>query len=112
MGTRPLAPARQGEYELRIPHYQAAIPQDPYLPGIYLDLGLAYFKLKKLPEAASAFDRATQADPASFRARVLLGMSYYGTHRYDAAAADRHPWKGSATRPLAYSTFSTPLTMA
>ena len=79
--------ARQGKYELAIPHYRAAIALDPHLPGIYLNLGLAYFKLSKLREAASALEQAIKADPTSFQARVLLGMSYYGSRRFDAAAA-------------------------
>jgi len=33
--------ARQGKYELAIPHYRAAIALDPQLPGIHLNLGLA-----------------------------------------------------------------------
>ena len=47
--------AREGKHELAIPHYRAAIALDPHLPGIYLNLGLAYMKLNKFPEAASAF---------------------------------------------------------
>src|SRR5271157_6338641 len=52
-----LALARQKKYELAIPHYRAAIALDPHLPGIYLNLGLAYFKLDRLPEAASALEQ-------------------------------------------------------
>ncbi|MGD0012834.1 MAG: tetratricopeptide repeat protein, partial [Bryobacteraceae bacterium] len=81
-----LALAREGKYELAIPHYRTAIALDSRLPGVYLNLGLAYFKLNRLPDAASAFEQAIKADPASFQARVLLGMSYYGCRRFDAAA--------------------------
>src|ERR1035438_1376536 len=44
--------AREGKYELAIAHYRAAIALDPRLPGIYLNLGLAYMKLNKFPDAA------------------------------------------------------------
>ena len=54
----------------------------PILPGLYLNLGLAYFKSKRLPEAATAFEEAVRADSSSFQARALLGMSYYGSARY------------------------------
>ena len=59
----------------------------PKLPGLYLNLGLAYFKSKRLPEAAKAFEEAVRADGSSFQARALLGMSYYGCARYADAAA-------------------------
>src|ERR1039457_7074211 len=78
--------AREGKYELAIPHYRAAIALDPHLPGIYLNLGLAYMKLNKFPDAATALEGAAQADPSSFQARVLLGMSYYACRRFDGAA--------------------------
>lgn len=81
-----LALAREGKYQLAIPHYRAAIALDPHLPGIYLNLGLAYFKLDKFPEAAGAFEQAAKADPGGFQPRVLLGMSYFGCRRFDAAA--------------------------
>jgi tetratricopeptide (TPR) repeat protein len=48
--------AREGKYELAIPHYRAAIALDPHLPGIHLNLGLAYVKLNKFPDAASALE--------------------------------------------------------
>src|SRR5208283_5875570 len=49
--------AREGKYELAIPHYRAAIALDPHLPGIYLNLGLAYVKLNQFPDASSALER-------------------------------------------------------
>src|SRR5450759_5637992 len=67
--------AREGKYELAIPQYRAAIALDPHLPGLYLNLGLAYVKLNKFPDAAAALELAATADPSSFQARVLLGMS-------------------------------------
>ena len=83
-----LALARDGKYQLAIPHYRAAIALDPRLPGIFLNLGLAYFKLNRFSDAAAAFEQATKADPAGFQPRVLLGMSYYGCRRFDAAAVE------------------------
>lgn len=78
--------AQEGKYDLAIQHYKAAIRLDPHLPGVYLNLGLAYFKSKRLVEAAAAFEQAVQADSGSFQARTLLGMSYYGSAKYAAAA--------------------------
>ncbi len=78
--------ARDGQYDLAIEHYQAALRLDRHLPGLYLNLGLAYFKSKRLPEAATAFEEAVRADGSSFQAHALLGMSYYGCSRYADAA--------------------------
>ncbi len=85
--ARGTALAREGKYDLAIQHYKAAVRLDSKLPGIYLNLGLAYFKSKRLPEAAAAFEEAVKADSGSFQARALLGMSYYGSARYKDAAA-------------------------
>src|SRR5215472_4592210 len=79
--------AREGKYQLAIQHYQAALKLDSHLPGLYLNLGLAYFKSQQLPEAAKALEEAVRADGSSFQARALLGMSYYGCARYADAAA-------------------------
>jgi tetratricopeptide (TPR) repeat protein len=85
--ARGTALAREGKYEPAIQHYKAALRLDSHLPGLYLNLGLAYFKSKRLPEAATAFEKAVRADGGSFQARALLGMSYYGCKRYAEAAA-------------------------
>ena len=85
--TRGAELAREGKYELAIEHYKAALRLDSHLPGLYLNLGLAYFKSKRLAEAAGAFEEAVRADGSSFQARALLGMSYYGCARYEDAAA-------------------------
>jgi tetratricopeptide (TPR) repeat protein len=84
--ARGAALAQEGKYDLAIQHYKAAIRLDSLLPGVYLNLGLAYFKSKRLPEAVSAFEEAVRADQGSFQARTLLGMSYYGSARYALAA--------------------------
>ena len=84
--ARGTALAHEGKYESAIQHYKAALRLDPHLPGLYLNLGLAYFKSKRLPEAATAFEEAVRADSNSFQARALLGMSYYGSARYADAA--------------------------
>src|SRR4051812_29435938 len=85
--ARGTALAREGKYDLAIQHYKTALHLDSHLPGLYLNLGLAYFKSKRLPEAATAFEEAVRADGNNFQARALLGMSYFGCMRYADAAA-------------------------
>ena len=76
--ARGTALAREGKYDLAIEHYKAALRLNPHLPGLQLNLGLAYFKSNHLREAAAAFEEAVRADSGNFQARALLGMSYYG----------------------------------
>jgi tetratricopeptide (TPR) repeat protein len=78
--------AREGKYTLAISHYRAASELDPALPGINLNIGLAYFKLNRFADAVPWFEKAVQSDPAGFQARVLLGMDYYGCRRFADAA--------------------------
>ena len=61
-----LALARDGKYELSLRHYRAALALDPALPGLHLNLGLAYFKLNRFSDAASQFEQATRSDPDNF----------------------------------------------
>lgn len=85
--ARGTALAREGEYDLAIEHYKGALRQNPHLPGLQLNLGLAYFKSNHPREAAAAFEEAVRTDSDSFQARALLGMSCYGAGRYRDAAA-------------------------
>ncbi len=55
------------------------------MPGIYLDLGLAYFKLGKFREAAAAFEKENAKAPSE-RVQTLLAMSYFGLRQYAEAA--------------------------
>ena len=80
--ARGTALAREGKYDLAIQHYKAALRLDPHLPGLYLNLGLAYFKSNQLPEAAAAFEEAVRADseqlpgPRSARNELLRLRPY------------------------------------
>src|ERR1035441_5625836 len=56
--ARGAAFARDGKYELAIQHYKAALRLDSAVPGLQLNLGLAYFKSNHLREAAAAFEEA------------------------------------------------------
>ena len=85
--ARGAALAREGKYDLAIEHYKTALRLNSRLPGLQLNLGLAYFKSNHLREAAAAFEQAVKADSGSFQAHALLGMCYYGSSRYRDAAA-------------------------
>ena len=85
--ARGAALAHEGKYDLAIEHYKAALRLSPRLPGLQLNLGLAYFKSNHFRDATEALEQAVKADTGSFQARALLGMCYYGASRYRDAAA-------------------------
>ena len=78
--------AREGKYTQAVSRYRAAAELDPALPGLDLNLGLAYFKLNRFADAVPWFEKAVQSDPANFQARVLLGMSDYACRRFADAS--------------------------
>ena len=89
--------AANANYRGAIDAYQRAIAIDPKLPGIYLNLGLAWFKLGNFREAITAFDRENARAPSD-RVTTLLGMSYYGLGQYREAAERLKPHCGRAAR--------------
>ena len=85
MANSGVAEARKENYRAAIESYKRAIAMDPDLPGIYLDLGLAWFKLGNFRESAAAFEKANQKSPSD-QATTLLGMSEFGLQRYQEAS--------------------------
>lgn len=80
-----VAEAHKENYSAAIAAYKRAIAIDPNLPGIYLNLGLAWFKLGNFGEAASAFGRANKQERTE-QGTTLLAMSEFGLHRYKEAS--------------------------
>lgn len=78
--------AQHQRYAEAIRAYQKALALYQGVPGIHLNLGLAYFKSFDFANAAGQFRIVLAQDPADFRSQVLLGMSYFGAGRYADAA--------------------------
>ncbi|MGH9694900.1 MAG: tetratricopeptide repeat protein, partial [Bryobacteraceae bacterium] len=66
--------------------YQRARAIEPDLPGLNLNLGLAWFKLGNFSEALAAFQKESARAPSE-RLTTLIAMSYFGLARYREAAA-------------------------
>jgi tetratricopeptide (TPR) repeat protein len=83
-----LLEARQEHYKQAIAFYRKALALSPAMPGLRLNMGLAYFKDGEYKEAIEAFapllKTASNADETQ-RLTVLTGMSYYGLGQYASA---------------------------
>jgi tetratricopeptide (TPR) repeat protein len=83
-----LLEARQEHYAQAIAFYRKAMALNPAMPGLHLNLGLAYFKNGDYKRAIEIFTpllkRPANADDTE-RLTVLIGMSYYGLGEYAAA---------------------------
>ncbi len=82
--------ARQGRYTEAIPLYRKALALHSAIPGLRLDLGLAYFKAGKLKDALDQFSPLLKSMPQSSPYRqqlvILVGMCHYGLEQYAQAA--------------------------
>jgi tetratricopeptide (TPR) repeat protein len=85
-----LLEARQEHFSEAIAYYRKAMELSPNLPGLHLNLGLAYFKDGQYRLAIQSFTpllkSGTQDAEETQRLTVLIGMSYYGLGDYASAA--------------------------
>lgn len=77
-----LLEAEQQHYSAAIDFYRRAIAKDPHLPGLELNLGLAYFKNGQFADALQPFSDELKRHPGDGRLTVLLGMTHYGMGDY------------------------------
>src|SRR5579862_8740092 len=81
-----LLEAHQQHYPQAIAYYCKAISLNPSMPGLRLNLGLAYFKAGDYEHAIQELEPLFKADPTDQRLAILLGMSHYGLGQYAAAS--------------------------
>ncbi len=85
-----LLEAHQEHYNQAIPLYQKALALHPTIPGLRLDLGLAFFKTGDLKDALAEFrtvlKSTPQTSPDRQRLVILVGMCHYGLKQYADAA--------------------------
>lgn len=83
-----LIEAHQEHYPEAIANYRKAAKLNPEIPQLNMNLGLALFKSGSFKEAAPIFLSELKKHPteeAHQRLTILVGMSYYGLHDYNAA---------------------------
>ncbi|NYF91598.1 tetratricopeptide repeat protein [Tunturiibacter empetritectus] len=108
-----LLEARQGHYPQAIVYYRKAMALKPAMPGLRLNLGLAFFKDGQYKQAIQTFTPLlrlqSQSTSEMQRLNVLVGMSHYGLGEYQAAVpylkqvADRDGQNLSLLLTLAHS---------
>lgn len=104
-----LLEAGQGRYPQAEEYYRTALAIDPAIPGLQVDLGLAFFKDRKFREAIAPFNAELRAHPGDMRLLILLGMAHYGMGDYLVAvpylkqAASKDPQSLPLRLALAHS---------
>jgi len=104
-----LLEARQERYAEAIAWYKKAMAVNSALPGLRLNLGLAYFKAGDYKNAIEELEPLYKSQPDDQRLTILIGMSHYGLEQFRAAnpllkeAADRDPQNATLLLTLAHS---------
>jgi len=104
-----LLEARQEHYEQAIASYKKAMAINPAMPGLRINLGLAYFKAGDYRQTIQELGPLLKAQPDDQRLTILIGMSHYGLSQFAEAspllkrAADRDPQNLTLLLTLAHS---------
>lgn len=104
-----LLEARQGHYSQAIAWYKRAMALNPAMPGLRLNLGLAYFKAEDYRQTIQELGPLLKAQPDDQRLTILVGMSHYGLSQFATAspllkrAADQDPQNLTLLLTLAHS---------
>jgi tetratricopeptide (TPR) repeat protein len=96
-----LLQAQEAHYKEAVPFYRRALALNPRMPGLQLDLGLAYFKGGDLKSALATFGpllrAAPRESPEALRLTTLIGLADYGLGAY--ASAIPHLKRATAADP-------------
>ena len=83
--------------ERAVGHFEAAIRLNPHHPAGYLQgLGIAYFAMDDLEQAAALFERALQRNPDLWYSTGFLAASYGHLGRDEEATAALQMWLAQA----------------
>ncbi|MFT7301592.1 MAG: putative AlkP superfamily phosphohydrolase/phosphomutase/tetratricopeptide (TPR) repeat protein [Akkermansiaceae bacterium] len=77
--------ALDGHFEAALAHLREAEKAEPRLPGLHLQLGQIYLRMRRAKDAARAFRRALEIDPDNPQAHEGLATALTRLKRYDEA---------------------------
>ena len=104
-----LIESKQEHYTEAIKFYKQAMALNPQMPGLRLNLGLAFFKAGDYKQAIAELGPLVKAQPDNQQLVILVGMSHYGLEQFAEAspllkqASDRDPANLTLLLTLAHS---------
>jgi tetratricopeptide (TPR) repeat protein len=78
---------RQGDYSMAAARFDSLSRMTPYFDNSFLNLGIAFLKMGRTPEASQAFRRELDRNPHSAQAANNLGVLFLLDKVYDSALA-------------------------
>lgn len=78
----------QKKYREAIAAYSKALELNPKSAGAYLDRGITYFTLQKVPQAISDMEQAVKLDPMDPNAYSNLATIYFAVGQYEKAVVN------------------------
>jgi len=81
-----LIESKQQHYAQAIRYYKRAIALNPHMPGLQLNLGLAFFKSGNYAGTIAELDPLLKAQPGDQQLTLLIGMSHYGLQQFSEAS--------------------------
>jgi tetratricopeptide (TPR) repeat protein len=82
-----VAAYNKGDFAGAATFFESAIAKAPTIPDLYVNLALAYFRLKRTTEAVTQLEKAASLGPDDPKIHYQLGSAYVEMQEYDKAIA-------------------------